>query len=336
MPRQIASPSPVPPPARTVRRPSCWNFLNRRPASSGAMPWPWSVTQIATGLPAPRAPTSTRPRSDENLIALESRFVTTWTMRSKSTRTSGVSGATSDSIAIARDSAKPLMPSTAISMKSTGRWRSRSRWMWPASILEMSRMLLMSRMRRSVFLSEMSTRWRWGSASTSRSSSQSRCSGPLMDASGVRSSCDTVETNSVFIRSISRSRVTSRIVTVAPTTAPRKYRVGLASQRPGRRSPAPPHLETPVGGLLGAADAGHEGLAGRVGPLDGSLDRLPQRREAAADHLVRIHPEKTAALPVQRDHAALEVQHQEALRRRGEHLLQPRLPVLGLFEEARV
>ncbi len=157
-------------------------------------------------------------------------------MRSKSTRTVGSSVVTRDSIAMPRDSAKPRIPSTAISTKSSGRCSSRSRWMWPASILEMSRMLLMSRMSRSVFLSEMSTRWRWVSSSTRPASESSRWSDPLMEVSGVRSSCETVETNSVFMRSISRSRVTSRRVMVVPTTAPSRSRVGVVSQRRVRRS----------------------------------------------------------------------------------------------------
>jgi hypothetical protein len=51
-----------------------------------------------------------------------------------------------------------------------------------------------------------------------------------MEVSGVLSSWETVDTNSVFMRSISRWRVTSLKVMVTPTMAPRRSRMGAARQ----------------------------------------------------------------------------------------------------------
>ena len=177
--------------------------------SSAAMPRPWSRTRSSACRPVALTVTLTPPPGGENLMALESRLVTTWTMRSTSTLREGRPASVSTVMVMPRDSAKAAMPSTATDTNSSTRCGPRSSWMWPASILEMSRMLVMRRMRRTVFLTEMSMSWRWVLSRVSEGSDRSRCSEPLMEVSGVRSSCDTVETNSVFIRSISRCRVTS-------------------------------------------------------------------------------------------------------------------------------
>ncbi len=230
MPRQMASPRPVPPTERTLLPSSCWNFLKSLPMSSGAMPRPRSVTRSSSCAPARRVVTCTVDPAGENLMAFESRFVTTCTMRSPSTRTWGRPRSTSDSMTMLRLSAKAAIPSTATETNSSTECTPSSSWMCPASIFEMSRILVMSRMRRSVFFTEMSTSCRWVASSWRPGSDRSRWSDPLIEVSGVRSSWETVETNSVFMRSISRWRVTSLKVMVAPTVAPRRSRMGAARQ----------------------------------------------------------------------------------------------------------
>ncbi len=60
----------------------------------------------------------------------------------------------------------------------------------------------------------------------------------LMEVKGVRNSCETDETKSDFILSISRSRATSRRTITTPITVPSSLRIGAAVAATGRCPPS--------------------------------------------------------------------------------------------------
>ena len=66
------------------------------------------------------------------------------------------------------------------------------------------------------------------------------CSEPMIEVSGVRSSCDSVEVNSFFIRSASSCAVTSRPWAMTETSSPSRLTSGVTvhsqtTVRPSRR-----------------------------------------------------------------------------------------------------
>src|SRR5262249_38457540 len=92
--RAIERPRPVPPFLRVLELSACWNSSKMRCWSVGAMPGPVSETETVNQPSAAVASTVTSPDS-VNLIALPTRFISTWVSRRSSPLPGGRSGATS-------------------------------------------------------------------------------------------------------------------------------------------------------------------------------------------------------------------------------------------------
>ena len=163
---QIASPSPVPPKVRVVEASACRKGSKRCWRTSGAMPTPVSLTSTSTVTRSCWRETrwalmSTRP-AWVNFTALDTRLDTTCPSRVGSpTRERGIWG----SIQVTISSSLSLaMPERIVSVCSTMLRSSNSTdssSSWPASILEKSRMSLMtpSRLRPAVWTPLASRRW---------------------------------------------------------------------------------------------------------------------------------------------------------------------------------
>ena len=214
----MARPSPVPSCSRLAR--SDWaNLVNSLSRKSAGIPGPRSRTAKSTPASRDETTRSTSLPPGENLSALESRFVSTCTTRSQSARKRGRPGARLVRTTTPTFFANPSMPATASAQRRATSCSCRSSCSRPASILLTSRMSFTSRTRRSALRFETCT-----SSAVSPSSSVSPSSRSAIDAlmlvSGVRSSCETVEMNSVFILSTSRSRVTSSNTPIHPIGSP--------------------------------------------------------------------------------------------------------------------
>ena len=109
--------------------------------------------------------------------------------------------------------------------------------MAPDSIRSMSRISLISRVRRSLLSIAISIIRVAGGASSPSAPPASSPNDPRIAVSGVFSSWLTKETNSFFIRSTSRRRVTSRNTTTTPRT-PVPSTIGLALTSTGTSRPS--------------------------------------------------------------------------------------------------
>jgi len=188
------------------------------------MPMPRSVTAIATSPSRSTTPTSMARLSPEYLTALSSRLQTTWSIASASTWTGG-----SGSAGSRRPIVKPAPRTRTAKVSTEPRTtlaRSASRNVYalrPDSMREKSRMLLTSWVRRRLSVSMYSPYSRILSGSVTR---PSRRNSPntRIEASGVRSSCETLETKSLFIAdsltSREATRRTSRIAASSATARP--------------------------------------------------------------------------------------------------------------------
>jgi hypothetical protein len=146
----MASPSPVPPYLRVIEPSACSKAVNSRFWSSAAMPMPVSLTSIRSRSSSPPS-SSTRTRSEMlpasvNLTALPARLSRICPSRSGSPLSCRRASSGVTSMCRPRPFSATLCPisadrlfSTSSSVKSTCSRLSRS-----ASILEMSRMLLMT------------------------------------------------------------------------------------------------------------------------------------------------------------------------------------------------
>ena len=108
----------------------------------------------------------------------------------------------------------------------------------PDSMRSMSRMSLISRTSRSVLETAMSSmRLPWSSSSPNTPPAI-RPSEPRIEVSGVRSSWPTTETNSSFMRSISRRSVMSLKVTTMPLVSPLSSWIGVLLNSTGNVVPS--------------------------------------------------------------------------------------------------
>ena len=140
-----------------------------------------------------------------NLKALETRFRTTFSHMSRSTKTGsgrGGQSTTSRSPAFSQADRKLLASSAVSTARSVGSYDARAR---PASIREKSSRVLTSFSSRSPLRWAVSSRSRWPGGSGSSASARASSTGPSIRVSGVRNSWLTFEKNAVFARSISAS-----------------------------------------------------------------------------------------------------------------------------------
>ena len=86
----------MPPFLRVLELSTCWNSSKMRSRSSGAMPTPVSVTATRK-LPSSTLPGCSRQPASVNLIALLTRFISTWVSRRSSPRPRGRSAGASTS-----------------------------------------------------------------------------------------------------------------------------------------------------------------------------------------------------------------------------------------------
>ena len=98
MPLQIASPSPVPVARVLLESWTCENFWKSSGSLSGAIPCPLSSTRTVASSASCSTLILIGAAADENLAALVSRFVSTWTSRRLSAFTAGISSGMSTSI----------------------------------------------------------------------------------------------------------------------------------------------------------------------------------------------------------------------------------------------
>ena len=120
--RTMASPIPLPSPDRERARSTRWNRSNSRGSSSGGTPVPVSATVRTARSPSRRSATVIPP-SKVNFTALESRFRTTFSHMSRSTKTGSSNGAQSTvNRSPARSTAerKTLASSAVVTARSTG------------------------------------------------------------------------------------------------------------------------------------------------------------------------------------------------------------------------
>ena len=221
------------------------------------MPRPWSATLKRTCPSSTDADTHTDVPAPENLIALDTRLVSTWTMRSASASTTPSAEPTS-SFTPDR-SAKPRISATASSINSHARCGRSSRTTRPACIRWTSRTSLSKRIRRSVLLTAMLIiRWPRGESGPSTPPS-SKPSEPRMLVSGVRSSWPRTDKSSSFIRSTARRSLTSRMSTWTagrPSNVTPAAEISASSSLPssrssrasvcGARAPASDRLRSPA------------------------------------------------------------------------------------------
>ena len=147
---QIANPSPVPPYCRVVEPSACENCSKMRPCADSLMPMPVSRTVMRTLVScSPHSSTSSRSStspSSVNLIALPNRLVKTWRSRNGSPRSTGAASWGKTWIANSRPLASAGWANIAIacSADSTRLKSTVSSSRWPDSILEKSRMSLIT------------------------------------------------------------------------------------------------------------------------------------------------------------------------------------------------
>ncbi len=216
--RQIARPRPVPPLSRESDASTCWKRPKIESSLSAGMPRPWSITSKRVPPATAEQPTRTVPPSLENLSALEMRFVSAWRMRSGSAETLARPSPTSS--VTPASAASCSSPSTARTRRSLAAQVSRAIGTCPEVMRSMSRMSLMSRTRRSVFCTAISTMRRPFSGSSPSTPDSNSPSEPRIDVSGVRSSWLTTEVNSSFARSAARDAVMSCAVPSFATSTP--------------------------------------------------------------------------------------------------------------------
>ncbi len=135
-------------------------------------------------------------------------------------------------------SAMAWSPSKACTMTVFASTGPRASSTLPESIRSRSRMSLISRTRRSVLLTAISSMRCPFSAIGPSKPLLRRPSAPRMDVNGVRSSWLTVDTNSPFRRSMARRSVTSRNVTTAPRLFPSSSRIAVAEYSTGKLVPS--------------------------------------------------------------------------------------------------
>ena len=199
---EIVSPSPVPPYFRVVELSACANGSKINSRLFSGIPMPVSETVKCTIIPhssfaSCRAFTATSP-SLVNLMALPTRFSSTCLSRVISPRaTSGTSGATSQRSSSPFSSARTARVFSADSRLSRTSKSTDSRSSLPASILEKSRISLITVSKESAdtfTVSRHSLCPRFSSVSRAKSVM------PMMPFSGVRISWLILAKNSLFAR----------------------------------------------------------------------------------------------------------------------------------------
>ncbi len=137
----------------------------------------------------------------ENLLAFDSRFAITCRKRPGSTSTSVLHSGSGVTKCTLSDCAKPALSSSERFTSSLTSMRRTSKRCFSDSSFSMSRMSLISSVRRSQLFKAMLTRPAARSGSLPATPADTRPSEPRIEVSGVRSSCETVATNSFFMRS---------------------------------------------------------------------------------------------------------------------------------------
>ena len=199
----MLSPSPVPPRWRLSWASAWAKRSNTRAWNAGGMPGPSSVTLRRAQPGRCARPTVTVLPDGVNLIAFDSRLLSTCTRRSWSIAActpSAPGGRSSRSVTPAWR-AWPSIVSVACRSTGASGCTLRRYSIWPASIFWMSSRSFTIRIRRSQLWLAM-----WISLATSGGRSpampaSSSDSEAWIEVSGVRSSCETVDTNSLFMRS---------------------------------------------------------------------------------------------------------------------------------------
>ena len=193
----MARPRPRPPCSRVLELSACRKRSNTCGRNAGSMPRPVSLTATSTNRGRDFSSTRTRPSRSVNLMAFDSRFHITCCRRPASPRMRSTSGSSASAISMPRASAAGRTVATAASITSASRTGSTSSRTLPETIALMSSRSSMiwvcTRALRSIasrpFASD-------GSAAVRRST----CTQPRIGVIGVRSSCDSVATNSSFMR----------------------------------------------------------------------------------------------------------------------------------------
>ena len=190
-------------------------------------------------LPSGTADRVTTLPGGENLMALPTRLISVCTTRSASATTCPEAASTSTTI--------PAPPASTCTWSWAAASRLATSWapicigIDPDSMRSMSRISLIRRVSRSLLSNAISTILVAGGASSPSAPPARSPSEPRIAVSGVFSSWLTNETNSFFIRSTSRRRVTSRNTTTTPRTldaSPRGSAIGLALTSTGTSRPS--------------------------------------------------------------------------------------------------
>src|SRR6185503_3393448 len=206
MRRLMYRPRPLPCGLPVSGSPAWRNFSKIRSWCSALIPGPLSRTSTRRKPASSASAISTRPcPGSMNLTALDSRLTTTCTMRSRSARTLGTRPGRSHSRRTLRSRNSWLVEAAVSSITSRRSSSDSCHSTRPDSRRETSSTWPMRRVRRSVSLITM-PRKRSRSAAGSCGLSCRISVNERIAVSGVRSSCDTVETNSSFIRSSSVRR----------------------------------------------------------------------------------------------------------------------------------
>ncbi len=234
----MARPRPNPPWRRVVV-PSAWlKRLNRCLRNSGAIPSPSSLTCTTKQSCSRHRLTVTWPSTGVNLIALDSRFDSTWRRRVASPNTGQGCAGNSTSRVCALPSATSSCARTASRTCSARFSTSTSSCTLPSSMLLRSSMSDIRFFWVIALLAITSMPLRMGWSGSMRCSSSSLQ--PSTVVKGVRSSCDNVARNSSFIRAMpsavlraarSASNNSSRAISISR----RSVISGLLPARPMKR-----------------------------------------------------------------------------------------------------
>ena len=236
------------------------------------MPWPSSATDSSISCASPSATTVIVPPSSVYRCAFEIRLTSTWRTRTGSASALGRPGGRSRtslwSLASTRGPISVATSSISPARSNRRAWIS----IRPASSRATSSRSFTSSTRRSVLWSTTSTNSR--SRSPSACDRPSSSTNPLIEVSGLRSSCEAVATKSLFIRSRRARSDTSRMVHTRPAPRAGGQPAGGGRQRAAvdldRHVPGQPLLglgqRAVVGVGVGAdGQAGHELRRARVG-----------------------------------------------------------------------
>ncbi len=185
---EMARPRPVPPFWRVSDESACENFWKMRWRNSSGIPGPLSLTSTRTRPACRPSSTSTVPCAGENLMALDSRLVITWSRRSLSTRAfRGCLGACRASLTWCC-AANPSLSASVCCSRGSSSCGCSSNGILPDSIFSLSRMSLIRRISRSQLFLAISTRLLARSGSAPATPPETSPSEPRIEVRGVRSS----------------------------------------------------------------------------------------------------------------------------------------------------